>query len=85
MLLALGSDAGSAAWLNDKQIHKQPISSNFSPERISVVTLRCKAGRNTLLVKLWNNITKSRVLICPQWPARLEEQFGSQLKQDFPR
>jgi len=85
VLLALGSDAGTAVWHNDKQIHKETTAAAFAPERVKVMTVPCKPGRNTLLVKIWSAFPGSKVYVCPQWPAKLRERFDAQLNRDFPQ
>jgi tRNA A-37 threonylcarbamoyl transferase component Bud32 len=85
VLLAVGSDGSNAVWHNDKQVYKEPVHSYLTPERIKVVTIACKPGRNTLLIKLWSAFADARVYVCPQWPAKLREQFEARLNRDFPQ
>jgi hypothetical protein len=85
-VMAVGSDVGIAVWLNDERIVVDASSSRpFKPDRIKLPTMRCKRGRNTLLIAVFSYMKGSKVYMCPQWPARLREQFETQLNHDFPQ
>jgi hypothetical protein len=85
LVLAVGSDAGIAVWLNDERIMLDSSAARpFKPDRIKLPTMTCKPGRNTLLIEVLGYLKGSKVYVCPRWPARLREQFETQLNQDFP-
>jgi hypothetical protein len=51
--LSLGSDDSIKVWLNDKSVHEHKIERGIAPDQ-EELTLKLKAGRNDLLIKIVN-------------------------------
>jgi hypothetical protein len=80
--LAIGGEDSLLIWLNGERIFRHV---GLGPIPNQTVSIRLKSGKNRLLVKQCNGFSKNTVYLCPQWPAKLDAQFGDNLKRDFPK
>jgi serine/threonine-protein kinase len=69
-------------FLNREKVFSRLGLGPYSAEQ-NVAPLRFKAGKNQLLLKLAST-GKVTVTVLPQWPAKLNGQFGDSLNRDFP-
>jgi glucose/arabinose dehydrogenase len=80
--LSLGSDDSIAVWLNGQQIHANNAVRPAAPDQ-DETTLKLKAGKNHLLIRVGNIAGDFAVYVCPEFPAALETKFGKKLERDF--
>lgn len=81
--LSLGSDDTLTVWLNGERLLAKQTRRGCVPDD-DHVTLRCKPGRNELLVKVCNFNGAWAVYVMPQLPPALETAFSASLRRDFP-
>jgi serine/threonine-protein kinase len=81
--LGLGSDDTLTVWLNGEKLLAKKVRRGVTPDE-DHVTLRCKPGRNELLLKIVNHNGEWAVYAMPGLPADLEKTFAAALRRDFP-
>jgi hypothetical protein len=83
LTVGFGGEDTLIVFLNREKVYSHVALGRYAPEQ-NLVPLRFKAGKNQLLLKLCAG-GKVTVSAWPQWPAKLEQAFGSSLNRDFPR
>jgi hypothetical protein len=81
--LGLGSDDTLTVWLNGEKLLGKKVHRATVPDD-DRVTLRCKPGRNELLLKIVNHNGDWAVWVMPGLTADLAKTFGDALRRDFP-
>ncbi len=81
--VSLGSDDSLAVWLNGERLLSQNIVRSAAPDQ-DRATLKIKAAKNRLLVKVGNVAGEWAVYIAPELPAEWPPQITKQLNRDFP-
>ena len=81
--LGLGSDDTMTVWLNGEKLFARNGFRGVIPED-DRVKLRCKAGRNELLLKICNGNGSWGVHVQPLLTESIERAFGEKLTRDFP-
>jgi hypothetical protein len=82
--IAVGGADSLIIFLNGERVFHHLGLGPFDADQNSV-NFKLKSGKNKLLVKSCNGFAQNAVYLCPQWPAKLESQFGQELKRDFPK
>jgi len=80
--ISLGSDDGIAVWLNGEEVLSKDVPRGVSPEQ-DHVTLALKAGRNDLLLKIYNQTGDHGFYFAAG--ANPIASLWSRLARDFPR
>jgi hypothetical protein len=87
--IVLGAHFTVKLWFNQELVTSQNFAflqkTSIEPDQRLRANLKCKRGKNQLLIKVGNFLGEPLVYICPQWPPKLEAAHGEQLKKDFPR
>ncbi len=81
--LSLGSDDSIAVWLNGEQVHANNVVRAAAPDQ-DEVTLKLKAGKNRLLIKVGQVGGEWALHVYPGFPPNLALKFGRFLERDFP-
>jgi serine/threonine-protein kinase len=81
--VGLGSDDTLTVWLNGEKLLAKKVRRGVTPDE-DHVTLRCKPGRNELLLKIVNHNGEWGVYLMPGLTAELEKTFAAALRRDFP-
>jgi serine/threonine-protein kinase len=81
--VGLGSDDTLTVWLNGEKLLAKKVRRGVTPDEDHVM-LRCKPGRNELLLKIVNHNGEWAVYAMPALPAELEKTFAAALRRDFP-
>jgi serine/threonine-protein kinase len=81
--VGLGSDDTLTVWLNGEKLLAKKIRRGVTPDE-DHVTLRCRPGRNELLLKIANHNGEWGVYVMPALTAELEKTFAAALRRDFP-
>src|SRR6266540_2562124 len=81
--VSLGSDDSLAVWLNGERLLSQNVVRSAAPDQ-DRATLKVKAGKNRLLVKVGNVAGEWAVYIAPELPVDWPPQITKQLNRDFP-
>jgi glucose/arabinose dehydrogenase len=80
--LSLGSDDSIKVWLNGKEILANNAVRPAMPDQ-DEATLKLKAGKNQLLVRVGNAAGDFAVYVAPELPPDLDVKFGKKLARDF--
>jgi hypothetical protein len=81
--IALGSDDALTVWLNGERLLAQNVERSAAPDQ-DRTTLKLKAGKNQLLVKVGNGGGEWAFYICPEFPPDWPGAIRKQLLRSFP-
>jgi hypothetical protein len=81
--VSLGSDDTLTLWLNGKQLVSENASRPAAADQ-NHATLKLKAGKNQLLVKICNSAGEWGFYIRPDFPETYQAKFEAKLAKDFP-
>jgi hypothetical protein len=81
--IALGSDDGLKLWLNGVKIVEDNVVRSAAPDQ-DHATLKLKAGKNQLLVKVTQAAGEWVFYIRPELPLSWPKEIRAQLDKDFP-
>lgn len=80
--LFFGSDDTITVWHNNAKVLSEEAYRPAAPDQ-DHVTLKLKAGKNTLLIKVCQGGGDWQLFVRPDLPASLAKQIGPQLAKDF--
>jgi hypothetical protein len=81
--IALGSDDGLKVWLNGTKLIEDNVIRAAAPDQ-DHATLKLKAGKNQLLVKITQAAGEWSVYIRPELPLAWPKEIRAQIDKDFP-
>jgi len=81
--VGLGSDDTLTVWFNGEKLLARNGQRGVQPEE-DRVTLRCRPGRNELLLKVCNGNGHWGIHVQPLLTESIERAFGESLRRDFP-
>jgi hypothetical protein len=81
--VSLGSDDTLTVWLNGERLLANNVVRAAAPDQ-DRVTLKLKAGKNQLLVKVGNAGGDWAFYLCPELPVSWPAKVKKQLERDFP-
>jgi hypothetical protein len=81
--VSLGSDDGLKLWLNGELLLSENVIRGAAPDQ-NEATLKLKAGKNRLLVKVSNVGGEWKFYVAPEMPPSWSARIRKQLERDFP-
>src|SRR6266852_3592574 len=81
--IALGSDDGLKVWLNGTKLIEDNVIRAAAPDQ-DHATLKLKAGKNQLLVKITQAAGEWSFYVRPELPLAWPKEIRAQLDKDFP-
>jgi hypothetical protein len=81
--LSLGSDDQLTVWFNGEQVLAENVVRAAAPDQ-NQTTLKLKAGKNRLLLKVGNAGGDWSVYACPEMPPSWPAMVRKQLERDYP-